>query len=95
MLKAVDAGHLAKAVYADLSPVNIIPCGEPVLKGKILAATAWQMMQMLNLDDLSRYGLACLVLLPVQGLQPVRAEPGQGDEASEAIHVHHHPALVD
>ena len=48
-----------------------------------------------RLDDLSCYGLACLVLLPVQGLQAVWAEPGQGNEASEAIHIQHHTALVD
>lgn len=47
------------------------------------------------LNDLGCYGLACLALLPVQGLQPVWAEPRQGNEAPEAIHVQHHAALVD
>ena len=39
------------------------------------------------LDDLSCYGLACLVLLSVQGLQPVRADSRQRDETSEAIDI--------
>lgn len=46
------------------------------------------------LDDLSCYGLACLVLLSVQGLQPVRADSRQRDETSEAIDIQNQAALI-